>query len=112
MITHPAKPAGKPIDIEALHADIQRRFPKTMEALRQSELADFDLEGLRVTEEICADRIARRKAEQALATFFARPEYAEIRPLLEQIAPSSTAPIDALVLKIRREVWKDLSTPD
>lgn len=65
MTTHPAKPTGKPIDIEALHADIQRRFPKTLEALRQSELADFDLEGLRVTEEICADRIARLCQENA-----------------------------------------------
>lgn len=30
----------KPIDIEAVYAETMRRFPKTMEALRQSELAE------------------------------------------------------------------------
>lgn len=47
--------------------------------------------------------------EAKLATFFARPELAEIRPLLEQLAPGATAKIDAIVKRVRRTVWKDFS---
>lgn len=34
------RPSGRHINIAALVADTYRRFPKTMEALRQSELAE------------------------------------------------------------------------
>ena len=82
-----AKPTGKPLDIDAVHAEVQRRFPKTLEALRQSERAD----------------------EAKVATFFADPRWPEIRQLVERIAPGAVAPIEAVVQRVRREQWKDFS---
>lgn len=48
--------------------------------------------------------------EAALATFFAAPLYNErVRPLLEALAPGVTDKIEAVVAKVRREVWRDFS---
>lgn len=47
--------------------------------------------------------------EGRLASFMARPEWPEIRKLLEQLTPGSVAPIEAVMLKVRRELWKDFS---
>lgn len=47
--------------------------------------------------------------EAALATFFADPRFKQIRHLVEQVAPGSVAPIEAVVERVRREVWRDLS---
>lgn len=47
--------------------------------------------------------------EHDLATFFARPEWAHIRPLVEQLAPGASEKIDAVVRKVRVEQWRDFS---
>lgn len=87
MTTHPAKPTGRQIDIDAMCDDIQRRFPKIMAALHLSELED----------------------EARIATFFADPRWPEIRQLVERIAPGSVAPIEAVVARVRIEQWGDRS---
>ena len=50
-----------------------------------------------------------REEEAKLATFFARPEWAAIRPLLEQLAPGAPAAVDAAIRRVRVEVWRDFS---
>lgn len=50
-----------------------------------------------------------RQDEAALATFYARPEWRDIRHLVEQLAPGSVEPIEALVRKVRRDQWGDRS---
>lgn len=50
-----------------------------------------------------------REEEAALATFFARPEWARVRPLLEQTAPGAADKIDAVVRRVRVELWRDFS---
>lgn len=100
---------------------------------------DFELEGLRVTEEICADRLRRvncqknvdafltnapsttgpaesqtpsrftQSEEAAIATAFATPQMRVLRPLISDL---SFAQIDEIIARVRREVWRDLSTSD
>lgn len=50
-----------------------------------------------------------RQEEHEFASFFARPEWAHVRQLLEQLTPGSTAPIDALIRRVRVEQWRDFS---
>lgn len=44
-----------------------------------------------------------------IASFFARPEFVTVRPLLEALVPGSTERIDEVVRKVRAEQWRDLS---
>lgn len=50
-----------------------------------------------------------REDEHRVASFFARAEWREVRPLVERISPGSTAAIEALVLRVRLNHWRDFS---
>lgn len=53
-----------------------------------------------------------RRDEHDLASFFARPEFVRIRPLLKEISPSAVEKIDLIVRKVRLEQWGDFSSPE
>lgn len=49
--------------------------------------------------------------ECRLATFIARPEWREVRHLVEQLAPGAVEPLEAVVKRVRKSVWRDFSEP-
>lgn len=49
--------------------------------------------------------------EAALATFFAKPEWPIIRALLGELLGVPLTPLDDLIQRTRREVWRDFSEP-
>lgn len=50
--------------------------------------------------------------EATLASWIARADWPQIRPLLQQLLGVSMKPADDLVRRIRRELWRDFSNPE
>jgi hypothetical protein len=54
----------------------------------------------------------RPQTEHKLASFFARPEWPEIRALLCSMGHGkAVADIDLITKRVRRNLWKDFSPP-
>ena len=53
-----------------------------------------------------------RTDEHKLASFFARPEFSEVRPILEHLLPGSVEKIEAVMRRVRVEQWRDFSKPE
>lgn len=49
------------------------------------------------------------REERLLATFFARPDWPEVATILHKLIPGAPTIINLLVMRVRRDVWKDLS---
>lgn len=47
--------------------------------------------------------------EAALATFFAKPEWPRLRPLLAEVLGVDLGPLEQLIARVRAEVWGDRS---
>jgi hypothetical protein len=49
--------------------------------------------------------------EAKLATWLARPGWAEARALIEEVLGVPMNPLDAIIWRTRRHLWKDFSEP-